>query len=392
MSSGSLTIKASPPVEASHDFNLERAVGDISELDIETYLGIVSTELSPEQEQQVINPPQTYPKQKRVMAVHWHPEWIPFDLISTRINVMYPGRDEELIIPTQHNQLLTWDGYSGAEIDCYASGFRRKVQLLIHFKAENVAEAHVLKSMLSHTFRYRSSQLFDFMGAILDPAGEADLDQAVQETGANQLLVDFVRFYTAKLRKIMDQQEANTPDIMIKNKLLMEFVQVQAQRHPGVNPARAVLLLKAVKKIVKRKFSLEYFFRASEVIEEVRSLGGGIVIPHPEQFWPILLANYDVDGYEVWNPQSREYTEFLIKALSEQNKDYSRTDRQLLIFMGDDTHMSAKIKPPGTVEPAKLEREIGLQPAWDELAIRKSLSLADSSRAKVIRSYRERLA
>ncbi len=45
-----------------------------------------------------------------------------------------------------------------------------------------------------------------------------------------------------------------------------------------------------------------------------------MVIPHPEQFWPILLADYDVDGYEVWNPQSREYTDFLIRALDNQNK------------------------------------------------------------------------
>ena len=156
-----------------------------------------------------------------------------------------------------------------------------------------------------------------------------------------------MRFYTARLRKLMDVNEAKTPDFMIKNKLLVEFIQEKAQHHPEINPARAVLLLKAVKMIVKRKFSLDYFFRASEVIEEVRSLGGCILIPHPEQFWPILLAGYDIDGYEVWNPQSREYTEFLIKALAKQNKDRAHGDRRLLIFMGDDTHMSVKIKDPG---------------------------------------------
>jgi hypothetical protein len=393
MPKGSLTIKANDAEDHStgQDFDLDRAVGEITEDDLLAYKSIVNTELSEAQIQNIIQPPKVYPKQKRVLGMHWHPEWVHFDLITRRIETMFPGKTEELIIPTQHNQLLTWGDYSGAEIDCYASGFKRKVQLLLHFKAEKVREAYVLKAMLRHTFRYRTSQLQNFMAAILDPVGEEDLEQAVQETGANQKLVEFVRFYTARLRKLIDLEEANTPDFMVKNKLLTEFIQHKAQGNPEINPARAVLLLKAVKKIVKRKFSLEYFYRASEVIEEVRSLGGGIVIPHPEQFWPVLLAGYDVDGFEVWNPQSREYTEFLIKALTRQNKDCSRTAKPLLIFMGDDTHMSAKIRDPALVERAKVEREVGLQPPWDELIIRKTLSLANTSRSQVIRDYKDRL-
>jgi hypothetical protein len=393
MSKGSLIIEsASSESPTTGEFILDQAVEEIEEQDRQIYLEIVSTELSSEQAEQVVTPPRSYPKQRSMLAVHWHPEWVPFDLISQRIDALFPKRQEELIIPTQHNQLLTWEGYSGAEIDCYASGFQRKVQLLLHFEAEKVKDAHVLKSMLRHTFKYRTSQLHNFMQAILDPVGQEDLEQAVQETGANQKLVEFVRHYTTKLRKLIDLEEANTPDFMIKNKLLTEFLQAQSLRFADINSARVLLLLKAVKKIVKRKFSLEYFFRASEVIEEVRSLGGGILIPHPEQFWPILLADYDVDGYEVWNPQSSEYTDFLIKALTSQNKKLSRNSKRLLIFMGDDTHMSSKIKDPSIVERAKREREIGLQPAWDELAIRKTLSLADASRNKVIQEYKERLA
>jgi hypothetical protein len=75
-----------------------------------------------------------------------------------------------------------------------------------------------------------------------------------------------------------------------------------------------------VKALVKVEFSLKYFYRTSEVIEEARALGAGIVIPHPEQFWPILLKEYDVDGIEVWNPQSRRYTEFLISVLNRRNQ------------------------------------------------------------------------
>ena len=277
------------------------------------------------------------------------------------------------------------------EIDCYSSGFQRKVQLLLHFHTSKLKDAGVLKSMLAHTFKYRSSQLFQFMATIIDPAFEADLEEAVMTTGAGEDVVAFVRFYTARLGKLIELNEADTPPAMIKNKLLTEYIEAASANHPGINLRRALLLLGAVKKIVKSKFSLDYFYRASEVIEETRSLGGGVVIPHPEQFWPILLADYDVDGYEVWNPQSREYTEFLIRALTRKNREGCQGDRELLIFMGDDTHLSVKIKDPAMVERAKLEREVGLQPAWDELAISKSLSLANASRPQIIEQYRARL-
>lgn len=66
------------------------------------------------------------------------------------------------------------------------------------------------------------------------------------------------------------------------------------------------------------------------------------MIPHPEQFWPILLTGYDVDGVEVWNPQSHRYTNFLVSVLNEKNRRMDSSERPLLIFMGDDTHMSEK--------------------------------------------------
>ena len=211
-------------------------------------------------------------------------------------------------------------------------------------------------------------------------------------TGSSEEVVAFTRFYTARLRRLVELNLAHTPPVMIKNKLLSEYLDAQRGRHTGLMVNRALLLIKAVKAIVKQHFSLSYFFRASEVIEETRSLGGGVVIPHPEQFWPILLADYDVDGVEVWNPQSREYTEFLIRALTSQNKSRLLGRRPLLIFMGDDTHMSVKLKQPGQLEAAKYEREVGLQPAWEDVAVRKSLSLAGASRAQVIDEYQARLA
>jgi hypothetical protein len=374
--------------EPGPPFDIDRARGDITEWDLAVYGDLVSTELTPEQKARVAEPDRNFPRQRSVLAVHWHPEWIPFDLIDRRLTAMYPSRQQELIIPTQHNQLLVWGDYAGVEADCYSSGFRRKVQLLFHFKADRVAGADVLKSMLSHTFRYRTGQLFEFMDTILNPDLADRFEEAVEDTGANDELVDLVRFYTARLKKLIEDREARTPPEMIKNKLLSEYVDVQRARHPDRMINRALMLIKATKRIVKRHFSLEYFFRASEFIEEVRALGGGVVIPHPEQFWPILLADYDVDGWEVWNPQSRQYTEFLISALAGQNRRRTRGSGPLLIFMGDDTHLSVKVRDPVGQDRAKLEREVGLQPAWDEVAVRKSLSLAGASRAQLIEDSR----
>ncbi len=152
---------------------------------------------------------------------------------------------------------------------------------------------------------------------------------------------------------------------------------------------RVQVFLKEVKAVVKARFPLTYFYRTSEFIEEVRGLGGGVVIPYPEQFWPILLANYDVDGYEVWNPQSQRYTEFLISVLCEKNRLRRDGERRMLVFMGDDTHMGEKTL--AVSDPAKARREIGLQPAWDDLAIGKKLIVADMDRARVIEEYAARL-
>lgn len=380
-------LEAVPPA----DYDLDRAENEISDADRAIYFELISTELSADQQQRVITPWQVYPRQQEVLAVHWHPEWIPLDLIDQRLRGTFPVSRENLIIPTQHNQIMTWGDYSGAEVDCYSSGFNRKVQLLIHFRKERVNGAAVLTSMLDHTFKYRSSQLFEIMDSIINPVFQGRLEEAAGKTGANEEIVAMVRFYTARLRKLILENEAQTPAVMIKNKLIPEFITAHRHHYQQSIINRALLLVKTVKKIVKRNFSLDYFFRTTEIIEEVRRLGGCIVIPHPEQFWPILMADYDVDGWEVWNPQSQEYTEFLIRAMNNQNKIRRPGRKPILVFMGDDTHMSVKIRDPETLDRLKLEREIGWQPAWDDLGIRKSLSLAGAGRSQIIEEYKERL-
>lgn len=369
---------------------------EVTEDDLSRFKQITSITLNEEQREWVSTPDKSHPMQSEILAVHWHPEFVPMDLIAKRITAMYPNASQSLIIPTQHNELLEWGDHVGVEVDCYSSGFNRKVQLLLHFRKDKLAEfgerADVLKSMLAHTFNYRSSQLFDFMDALIEDSHEESRQQASSDTGADEEMVEFCRIYAQKLREMLEQNWTTTPASMVKNKLIRNYLNNLSDIYGKRFIARAQVYLKAVKKLVKKDFSLKYFYRASEIIEEARSLGAGIVIPHPEQFWPILLANYDVDGYEIWNPQSREYTEFLISVVHRQNATRERGSRPLLVFMGDDCHMGEKALSPDLRDAEKSAREIGYQPAWEDMAVRKELIVAGFSRSKVIDEYTARLA
>ncbi len=367
---------------------VERAV---TEEDERAFARINDTSLSPEQVERIVSPTRTYPRQEYVLATHWHPEHVPMELLHRRFDKLYPNRVDELIIPTQHNVLMDYDGYQGVEVDCYSSGFNRKVQLLLHFKGLDMEKAEVLASMLRHTHRYRASQLFEYLDALCEPDGETRRQLAASRTNAEEELVAFVAIQAAKIKELILVHEADIPEDAYKNKLVRNFIDTLRGRFGNRIINKAQVYAKAVKDLVKEGFSLSYFYRASEVIEEARSLGAGIVIPHPEQFWPILLADYDVDGIEVWNPQSQQYTEFLINVVNRRNRMGWHGKRPLLIFMGDDCHMSEKTRDPREQDPAKAAREIGLQPAWHDFAIRKSLIINGVSRRKIIGEYRARL-
>jgi len=299
--------------------------------------------------------------------------------------------EDELLIPTQHNELMSYGPYTGVEVDCYASGFNQKVQLLLHFENKKVENAHVLKSMLAHTFKYRTSQLFEFMDSITKP-DEKKVNEAARETGADKELVELVKIYVTKIQTMLDENWADVPKASVKNKLIKNYFDALRPKFGNTVINRIQSYLKAIKSLVKTDFSLKFFYRATEIIEETRSLGGCVVIPHPEEFWPILLAKYDVDGIEVWNPQSQRYTDFLISVVNEQNINRNSGNKEILIFMGDDCHMSEKTKSIETQDPAKAAREIGLQPAWNDLNIRKKLIIAGINRQSVINEYRARLA
>ncbi|WP_320006150.1 hypothetical protein [Maridesulfovibrio sp.] len=364
---------------------------EITDEDRQRFHEVISTELADWQIKQVITPSKIYPRQENLLAAHWHPEFVPLKYISQRVENMFPNVHDKLMIPTQHNVLMSYGDYTGVEVDCYASGFNQKVQLLLHFENEKVQEAHVLKSMLAHTFKYRSSQLFQYMDTITKPIKDR-IGKAAKSTGADEDLVDMVRVYVTKVQTMLDEEWSSVPRDSIKNKLLRNYFDAMRPKYGDNLINRIQAYLKEVKKLVKADFSLKFFYRATEVIEEARSLGGCVVIPHPEEFWPILLAKYDVDGIEVWNPQSQRYTEFLISVVNEQNASRPAGKKELLIFMGDDCHMSEKTKPLETQDPIKAAREIGLQPAWDNLNIRKKLIIAGIDRASVIEEYKIRMA
>jgi hypothetical protein len=377
------------PTEAETAVMNEELSPEVTASDREAFQEITTTALTAEQAGRVRRASRVEPRQAEVLGVHWHPEFIPAALIAERMAAMFPHRQVELIIPTQHNELLEWDDLAGVEIDCFSTGFNRKVQLLAHFSGAKAARADVLRSMLSHTREYRASQLFELIDSMLEPRWEDRVRRAAAKTGAGPELVQFVRVHVSKLKRLLDEHLGELAHDMVKNKLVRNYLHAYRDRYPAELIGRAQVFVRAVKNIVKAQFSPSYFYRTEEIIEEVRGLGGGLVIPHPEQFWPILLAEYDMDGIEVWNPQSREYTEFLIHVVNQQNR--ARHGRRLLTFMGDDTHFGEKVLPPAYQEPDKAGRELGLQPAWDEPAIRKGLCIAGVNRRNVIEEYRQRL-
>ncbi len=356
------------------------------------FLDLVSTELKPGQVERVLTPPVVYPTQRSIMALHWHPEFIPTALIRRRLEAAFPAATTELVVPTDHNVLRVWDGYAGVEVDCYSSGFKRKVQLLVHLHADKVEKAGVFKAMLRHTFGYRARQLLELVDTITHPVHNDRVDVAAAKTGVNPETVEFARYHVRKFRRLLEEFEDSIAPEVLKNRLLRDWMELQQLEYNPRLVSRALVFVSAVKNLVKADLNLDYFYRASNVIEEVRSLGGGIVVPHPEQFWPILLADYDVDGFEVWNPQSREYTDFLIYVVNRENHSRRHYSRPWLIFMGDDAHMSEKVRDPRVQDPHKLTREVGVQPPWEDPEISATLVAAGVTKEKVIAEYAARLA
>ncbi|MBN1233139.1 MAG: hypothetical protein JXA60_07295 [Candidatus Coatesbacteria bacterium] len=364
---------------------------EIREFERDIFLKIISDRLSAEDIKTIETPSIIYPQEKSVLAVHWHPEFIPIDLIKKRIHNTFPSFKNELIIPTQHNVVLNYNDYYGVEIDCFSKEFNRKVQLLLHFKNYDPEKAVTLNSIIEHTFKYRSKQLFELIHFITSPSMEDKFKIAIKETESDDLIVAFLKYHTSKLDQLIQTYDSKIPVWAIQNKLLRNYIDELRFFYDEKTIHRTQLLFSAVKRMVKKDFNVEYFYNTKDLIEEARSANAGIVIPHPEQFWPILLADYDVDGYEVWNPQSREFTNFLMNVLIKQNKTLQFKDKPLLLFMGDDTHMGEKIRALELQDPEKAGREIGVQLGWEDPDVQKTLIASGFSKERIIDEYKSRL-
>ncbi|MFH1080846.1 MAG: hypothetical protein V1766_11435 [Pseudomonadota bacterium] len=373
------------------NFELHPHAHEITDWDQQVYRQLVSVELTPQQIEHLRNPKQTYDREDAVLAIHWHPEMVPVPLVKERLDKMFPNAVEKLFIPTQHNILMVCNGLAGVEVDCQATDFNRKIQLLFHFLEDRLEEAPILKSMLAHTYQYRQSQFYDYLETVINPRFEDRLQEAVRVTGMEESIVRLIRTYAEKLKNLLDANYAQTPDMSIKNKLLTNYFSRLREFYDAHIIEKAIILLLEVKKIVKCHFPPDYFYDVREVIEEARAYGAGIVIPHPEQFWPVLLADYDIDGIEVWNPQSREFTEFLIQVVIRKNRERRHAERSLLVMMGDDCHLSAKLLGADAQKQDSAGREVGYQPAWHEISIRKSLKMGNFDRKCIMEEYRSRL-
>lgn len=364
---------------------------EITEWDRRVFQELIDPSLTPEQQSLIEEPPMVMEREEAVLAVHWHPEQVPLELARRRIDGLFPNRRKELIVPTQHNELLCWEGLCGAEVDCYAPEIDRPVQLLVHLREEMMPRAGVLQAMLGDIRRRREERFMEILAALTDDHRTARLERAARGTGATPEIVSFVSRTAAKLRTLIEHAPGTIPEMFLRNRLLMRFIRRHRGRREELFLARAQMLVKEVKKTLKKEERYTRWVTAPALIEEVRGLGGGIVVPHPEEFWPILGIRYPVDGYEIWNPRSREFTESLLSFLADRNAE-RKSGRPLLPFMGDDCHLGELLANDGSSTRRERYGELGVQAGWREEGIERTLlQKGGFSKETVMEEYRERI-
>ena len=379
-----------PPESRLSVFDPQAAVLDIGEDDWRVFNHLTSVELSQDERNLAARPDRSAPGADEFLAIHWHPEWAPLELIEQRLRLAFPEAGNCLAIPTQHNRIMSLGPWAGVEADVYDRSYGLKVQLLIHFKAELLPRAGVLTAMMDRTYNYRAHQLMDILKALAEP-GSVKLQSALKGSVGDESIM-MARFYALRLKYLIEESGiiGSERDEMLKNRLLPDFMlaRVCGFHQPLVD--QAMIYINAVKKEVKKRLSPGEFYSPQEVIEEARGLKAGIVIPHPPQFWPILLSDLDVDGWEIWNPSTPDHTLFLLAALGRANESRGGR-RELLAFMGDDTHMSAKFRRNRNDATGSAQREIGFQDPWSDPLVKAELSHIRQSLSKTLCEYRQRL-
>ncbi|MDR1296076.1 MAG: hypothetical protein LBO05_01620 [Deltaproteobacteria bacterium] len=360
---------------------------EFAQADLEAFDRLTSVELTPEETALASTPDRTDENEDRLFAVHFHPEWVGLDLIEKRLALAFPNVSDFMVIPTQHNRVTVMGPWAGVEVDCYAPGYDQKIQLLIHLRAEKMAGATKFLSMIEQTFRYRALQLLEILAALTHPSPE--ISREINSNGLDHQALDLASLYAMRLDQLIHSGDALTSprSEMLKNRLLTDFM---LARNLDVDPvlfSNSLAAANIVKAMVKHHLDYDRFHTAVEIVEEARSLGAGVVVPHPPLFWPALLDDLDVDGWEVWNPSTPKQTVFLTECLAR-----ARRKRPLLAFMGDDTHMSSKIRPNITEDKNGKGREIGFQPPWRDPVVLAALKDAGQSRERTMDEYRSRIA
>ncbi|MDR2352567.1 MAG: hypothetical protein LBF22_05285 [Deltaproteobacteria bacterium] len=364
--------------------------GETKELtseDFDIFNTLTNISLSPAETELALEPTQKDPEEKQIFALHFHPEWVPLELIDKRLQTAFPNAEERFAIPTQHNVLMTLDTFTGVEADVFVHAYGLKIQLLIHLKSSKLPQASTLEAMINKTFKYRELQLLDVLEQVAFP--DEATQKEIKKMGFHEEAMHSAQFYATKLKDLINTTGiTQTPRAeMLKNRLLTDYIEKKAQNLDSVLLDRLLSLVNHLKKFVKARLNPSRFHTAQEIIEESRALGAGIVIPHPPQFWPALLDNLDVDGFEVWNPSTPAHTFFLIQYLAERKK----IKRPLLAFMGDDTHMSSKIRPQMVSYKDGNLREIGFQPPWKDPKVIQALKDIGQSRERTYNEYMNRL-
>ena len=359
-----------------------------SQADQEIFDRLTSVELSPDEKRLAATPTVRAPGERRLMAIHFHPEWVPMPLIEKRLSISFPDAEDFFVVPTQHNQVMALGEWAGVEADVYAPEYGEKIQLLIHLKSAKLEKAASFKGMMERTFRYRALQLLEILEALNNP--DAAMAAEVKKAGLDSQALSLAAGFSDRLGRLIEDGSviASPRAAMLKNRLLTDFMQELGGGADQAVLGKALSVVKLVKSLVKKRFDPKRFHTAAEVIEEARGLGAGVVIPHPPLFWPALLDDLDIDGWEVWNSSTPKHTLFLIDCLGRARG----RKRPLLAFMGDDTHMSSKIRPDSQEDKSYREREIGFQPPWADPKAVEALKAIGQSRERTMDEYRSRIA
>jgi hypothetical protein len=364
------------------------AVAGVSPGDWEIFRRLTCTELTPEERAAAAAPDMTDPEEACCFAPHFHPEWVPADLVGERLARAFPAARESFAVPTQHNVIASLGPWSGVEADVWSKKCGMKIQLLVHARAGRLEGSSAFRGMVERTFRYRELQLLEILelAARPDPGAEAEL----AKSGFAAPELERAASHLSSLKAMIDASGiASGPGAaMLKNRLATDFIE---SKERGTDPAgldRLLSLVNLLKARVKSRPDPARFHEAEEFIEEARGAGAGIVVPHPPRFWPALLAELDADGWEVWNPSTPSHAVFLTECLARRG----RIRRPLLAFMGDDTHMSSKIRPLLTSDKGGGGREIGFQPPWKDPETAAALKAAGQSRRRTMEEYLARLA